>query len=120
MSTDGSLVHSEYHDEVIQVQLCCANVLEQPTIDAIGDKIKAAIGDRSSPHLVIGFDSVQHLSSAALGMLITVQTQIKAMDGALCLAGIDDRIMDVFRITGLDQIFAIESSCETAREAVRA
>jgi anti-sigma B factor antagonist len=58
---------------------------------------------------------VDHLSSAALGALITIHNNISGRDGQLRLADINDQIIEVFRITRLDHLFQI---CPGTPEAI--
>jgi len=57
---------------------------------------------------------VDHLSSAALGALITLNNQVKAKDGRMRLCNIDDQIYEVFTITKLDRLFPIDPSTDAA------
>lgn len=61
------------------------------------------------------FADVDHLSSAALGMLITINNRVRAKGGQLRLATIDPQIYEVFAITKLNKLFNI---CDTAEQAM--
>jgi anti-sigma B factor antagonist len=50
---------------------------------------------------------VDHLSSAALGMLINVNKKIRERNGQLRLANIKPQIYEVFVITKLNKLFRI-------------
>ena len=66
------------------------------------------------PKVLISFQNVDHLSSAALGTLITINNKIKGKDGQLRLAEIDPQIYEVFVITKLNKLFQIFDSSEQA------
>ena len=66
------------------------------------------------PKVLISFDNVDHLSSAALGTLITINNKIRGKDGQLRLANIDPQIYEVFVITKLNKLFQIHDSAEQA------
>ena len=68
----------------------------------------------SGPKLLISFANVDHLSSAALGTLITINNKVRARSGQLRLANIDPQIYEVFKITKLDRIFQIHDTTEKA------
>ena len=53
---------------------------------------------------------VQYLSSAALGMLLTLRTAIDSNGGALRLANVKDDIQMVFKITKLDKLITIKEN----------
>lgn len=113
-------VRVETHDGLIEATLLDKHVLDEVVISRIGDELKDAMSQVSPPRLIVGFGAVEHLSSAALGMLITLNNRANEDGGALCLAQIDDRILEVFRITKLDRILSIEPDLPAAREALRA
>ena len=48
------------------------------------------------PKLLLDFGQVEHLSSAALGMLINVNSKIKQQSGQLRLVNIKPQIVEVF------------------------
>jgi anti-sigma B factor antagonist len=50
---------------------------------------------------------VDHLSSAALGMLINVNKKVKEQNGQLRLTNIKQQIYEVFVITKLNKLFRI-------------
>jgi len=66
------------------------------------------------PQMVISFSNVDHLSSSALGTLITINNKIRSRDGALRLANIDPQIYEVFVITKLNKLFSIHDTTELA------
>jgi anti-sigma B factor antagonist len=55
----------------------------------------------------VDFASVDHLSSAALGMLINVNNRVKQRNGQLRLTNIKPQIFEVFVITKLNKLFRI-------------
>ena len=58
--------------------------------------------------LVLNFSSVDFLSSAALGKLITLDKKMKAKSGKLKLCNIRPEIYEVFAITRLNRLFDIK------------
>ncbi len=70
---------------------------------------------RDKPKLLLDFANVDHLSSAALGMLININNRIKQRNGQLRLANIKPQILEVFQITRLNKLFRI---CEGRPQAL--
>lgn len=103
-------------DAVTQVEFVDRNILDEANIQRIGEEIAALIDESPSPKILISFANVDHLSSAALGALITINNKIKARNGQLRLANIDPQILEVFQITRLNKLFRI---CESTDEAVK-
>ncbi len=117
MAGDSRLRISE-NDGVTQVEFVDRNILDEANIQAIGEEIGSIIEGAAEPKLVISFSNVDHLSSAALGALITINNKVRAKDGALRLSNIDPQIYEVFTITRLNKIFEIHDSTEQALESL--
>jgi anti-sigma B factor antagonist len=58
--------------------------------------------------ILLNFSSVEFLSSAALGKLITMDKKVKAAGGTLKLSNIKPEIYEVFAITKLNRLFDIK------------
>lgn len=114
MPTSPSRLRVKREGEVIQVEFVDRNILDEANIQQIGDEIGEIIESGPAPRLLISFSNVDHLSSAALGMLLTVNNKVKGASGKLRLANIDPQIFEVFKITKLDRIFQIHETTEKA------
>lgn len=106
-------------DNVTQIEFIDRNILDEANIQLIGEEIAALIDAETSPRLLISFANVDHLSSAALGTLITIRTRIEAKKGQLALANIDPQIYEVFVITRLNKLFQIHETTEEATKNFR-
>ena len=102
--------------EVHQVEFIDRNILDEANIQQIGEEILSIVDAKPKPKLLISFTNVDHLSSAALGTLITINNRVRAAGGQLRLADIDPQIYEVFIITKLNKLFQIH---ETAAEALK-
>ncbi len=112
MSSPESRLRVTKRDEITIVEFVDRNILDEANIAQIGDEIGDLVAVDPSPKLLISFNNVDHLSSAALGALITINNKVKAKDGQLRLANINEQIFEVFKITRLDRLFQIHD--ETA------
>jgi len=110
---DSRLVISE-EGEVTKVGFLDRNILDEANIQQIGDEISALIDKSSNPKVLINFESVEHLSSAALGTLISINTKVRTKGGQLRLSNIDPQIYEVFVITKLNKLFQIHDDQEAA------
>ena len=115
MSAQESRLRIRKQDQITIVEFVDRNILDEANISQIGEEIGRLVNQDPSPRLLISFANVDHLSSAALGALITINSRIKSKDGQLRLADINDQIIEVFHITRLDRLFQIHAS---AREAL--
>jgi anti-sigma B factor antagonist len=65
-------------------------------------------------HLVVDMENVDFLDSTGLGVLVGGLKRVRAHDGSLELVCSQERILKIFRITGLTKVFTIHSSVEEA------
>ena len=115
--TDSRLRISET-DGTTLVEFVDRNILDEANIQAINEEITAVIEQTDTPKLLISFSNVDHLSSAALGALITINNKIREKKGQLHLANIDPQIYEVFVITRLNKLFNIHDTTEEAQAAI--
>jgi anti-sigma B factor antagonist len=77
--------------------------------DTITDLVAAG-----SYHLVIDMTEVEFLDSTGLGVLVGGLKKVRANNGSLELVCTTDRLLKIFKITGLAKVFVIHSSPEAA------
>ena len=98
------------------VELISRKILEESSISQIGDQLSQLVEANPQIKLLLNFAQVEHLSSAALGMLITLRSKVEGTNGQLKLSDIRPQIYEVFKITQLYKLFDIHDS---AAEALR-
>ncbi|MCL4741834.1 MAG: STAS domain-containing protein [Phycisphaerales bacterium] len=116
MGSADSRLRVRRTDGVTQIEFVDRNILDEANIQSIGEEIASIIEAEDKPKLLISFSNVDHLSSAALGTLITINNKVRSRDGELRLADIDPQIYEVFVITRLNKLFQI---LDTSEEAMR-
>ena len=65
-------------------------------------------------HLLVDMEKVEFLDSTGLGVLVGGLKRVRAHDGSLHLICNQDRLLKIFRITGLAKVFTIHPSMEEA------
>ncbi|MDR3234819.1 MAG: STAS domain-containing protein [Planctomycetaceae bacterium] len=80
------------------------------SIQEWGDQLIALLEDTACRKLLVSFERVLFMSSSALRALITLNKNAKESKAVLILCGIDDNIMEAFRITRLDSVFTIKAN----------
>ena len=103
-------------DGVCIVRLADRKILEELAITEIGDELASLVAAEDQIKLLLNFEQVEHLSSAALGMLITLNQNVGQCAGRLVLAEIAPDIFEVFKITRLNKLFEIY---DTSKEALQ-
>ena len=80
--------------------------------DKITELVAAGVYD-----LVIDMEEVEFLDSTGLGVLVGGLKKVRAHDGSLQLVCNQDRLLKIFRITGLAKVFVIHESADAALAA---
>lgn len=99
------------------VEFADRKILEELSIQEIGDELRGLAESEPGAQLLLNFENVDHLASAALGMLITLHKKIQEQNGTLKLSNINRQIFQVFRITRLNRVFDIHETAEKALES---
>jgi anti-sigma B factor antagonist len=87
------------------------------TAPKLRDKITELVAD-GRYHIVIDMEAVEFLDSTGLGVLVGGLKKVRAHDGSLELVCTQDRLLKIFRITGLAKVFAIHGSADSAVASV--
>ena len=97
------------------------NEVEGATIIAVGgeidvytapklrDKITELVAD-GVYDIIVDMEAVEFLDSTGLGVLVGGLKKVRAHDGSLQLICTQDRLLKIFRITGLAKVFTIHES----------
>jgi|CXWL01.1.fsa_nt_gi anti-sigma B factor antagonist len=99
------------------VEFADRKILDEMCIHEIQEELAALVSKQQGGNLLLSFRNVDHLSSAALGMLITLKKKVEENQGQLKLSDINPQIFEVFRITRLNKLFDIHPSIDKARAA---
>lgn len=95
------------HKDIRVVEFTNNRILDEANIQEIGQTLGYLIEENATPKIALDFSTVDHLSSAALGVLINANTKIREAGGQLRLTNIKPQILEVFKITRLDKWFKI-------------
>ena len=101
-------------EDVNIVEFADRKILEELSISEIGDELFKLVEGASGVKILLSFKNVEHLSSAALGMLITLNKRVTEQGGSLKLSDITPQIYEVFKITRLNKLFEIYDTAEQA------
>jgi len=72
------------------------------------------LAGEGSYRLVVNLDKVGFLASTGLGVLVGGLKRVRAHDGSLDLVCTQERILKIFRITGLTKVFGIYQTVDQA------
>jgi anti-sigma B factor antagonist len=72
------------------------------------------LATKGNYQIIVNLDKVGFLDSTALGVLVGGLKRVRAHDGSLDLVCTQERILNIFRITGLTKVFGIYQSVDQA------
>ncbi len=83
------------------------DVIDQHYIDQIGDELRKLASTLEPPNIVIDFERVRFLCSAALGMLVDLQNTVRKAGGDLRMSNVVTEVYRVFELTRLHEVIRI-------------
>ena len=86
------------------------------TAPKLRDKITELVAD-GRYHLVVDMEAVEFLDSTGLGVLVGGLKKVRANSGSLQLVCNQERLLKIFRITGLAKVFVIHETADAALAA---
>ena len=114
MSNPTSVLNISDEAGVKKITFMQKSIIDEVVIHQIGKEIVAVIDGVAQPKVLISFNGVDHLSSAALGVLITCHNRVRVKNGQLYLSDISKPIFEIFKITKLNKMFQIADTSESA------
>ena len=103
--------------ELLTIFLIDAKMVDASLIEQLHQELTSILGQTEQRNVLLDFREVKALSSVALGMLILVNKLCKERGITLKLCGIEPDIAQVFKITGMNRVFAIYKTADDARAA---
>jgi anti-sigma B factor antagonist len=92
-------------------------ILDEAAIQELGAELFALVEVDNRKTLLLDFEGVEFLSSAALGKLITFDRKVKTSKGRLKMCGLAPGILEVFQVTKLNKVFDIRPDAAEALAA---
>ena len=95
--------------DVTVVRFVDKKILDEAGIQELGAELFFLIEHDNRRSILLNFENVDFLSSAALGKLITLDRKVKAAQGRRKMSNIRPEILEVFQITKLNKVFDIRA-----------
>ena len=118
MSAQQSHVNVFKEADCVRVEFTDKHIIDEVAIRQIGNELTKLVDGLQRPRVIVSFRGVEHLSSAALGTLLTVLNRVKARDGQLRLCDIGPQILQIFEITKLNKVLRIERDVASAKASL--
>ncbi|GAB5405744.1 MAG: hypothetical protein Aurels2KO_39750 [Aureliella sp.] len=103
--------------EVAVVRFSDTKIVDSANIEEMGGELNGLVEQEHYKHILLNFEGVEFLSSAALNKLIALDKKVKEVGGILRLCNLRADIQEVFNITRLNRVFDIRG---TEAEALKA
>ncbi len=84
-----------------------ADMLDDNNVRDFGDQVLGHVSERPDCRLLLNFQHVLYLSSAAITELLRIRDACRPGGGMLRLCGLNDSIRTVFEITNLAGLFSV-------------
>jgi anti-sigma B factor antagonist len=83
------------------------------TAPQLRERLIALVED-GARQVVVDLSRVEFLDSTGLGVLVGALKRLRGVNGDLALVCAQERLLKIFRITGLDRVFTIRDSVDAA------
>jgi anti-sigma B factor antagonist len=83
------------------------------TAPQLRERLIALVED-GARQVVVDLNRVEFLDSTGLGVLVGALKRLRGVNGDLSLVCAQERLLKIFRITGLDRVFTIHESVDAA------
>lgn len=93
-----------------------SNMFDAMNVTEFGNEAIQYLKENPGTKLLLNFESVDYMSSAALTELLRINEEVKKTDGSVRLCSLTPDIRKVFEITNLEKLFVIhgDDSVESA------
>jgi anti-sigma B factor antagonist len=103
--------------DLATVRFTDKKIVDSGNIEEMGEEMFSLVDKDHMKHVLLNFDGVEFLSSAALNKLILMDKRVKQVGGILRLCNLKAEIMEVFTITRLNRVFDIRKTESDALKA---
>jgi anti-sigma B factor antagonist len=103
--------------DIAVVNFVDKKILDEQNIQMIGDDLNKLVDELGRRKVLLNFQNVDFMSSAALGKLISLHRKLQGVQGKLVLCKIAKDILDVFKITKLDKLLTIVADEQAGLQA---
>jgi len=102
---------------VTVVRFADGKILDASNIEELGVQLFSLVEQDNRKKMLLDFQNVEFLSSAALNKLIILDKKMKGTSGQLKLCSLRPEIHEVFVITRLNQLFEIADDEQSALDS---
>jgi len=101
--------------DITVVDLQDSRILDILHVESIGEQLFKLVDQMDRKKLIVDCSKVQHMGSAAIGMILTLNAKSKAIKGALVLCGVRPDVMKIFSLMKLNKVLKFAPNLNDAR-----
>ena len=105
------------YDKHTAVVFQTPSLMNQTEVERIRGDVLRLVDQEKRTHLVLDFDKVEYISSAVLGLILSLNKKLTALGagGSLTLCGLGPKLIELLKISRLDRLLTIKP---TRKEAI--
>ena len=113
--TDSSIVATEFADagSILKVN---SHKLHEHESSLLIEEVRAYLDQSQRNLIILDVESVEFMSSAGLGAMVTLNTELAKRGGRLVIIGLSSDAMQVVKLTHLDKLIPIEKNIAKAQK----
>jgi len=113
---DTSLIQTTEFAERGSIVRVNAHKLHEHESAMLIQEVRAYLDTSEKNQIIADFEPVQYISSAALGAMVTLNTELAKRGGRLVLINLSDDAMQVIKLTKLDKLIPVEKNIAKAQK----
>lgn len=104
----------ESRGDVVVAKITKISLSEEDNIEQLGQELAMLVDQFGCRLLVVNFEVVAMITSAALGKFIALHRNLHRREGRLVMCGVAGMVRDVLNATKLNEYFAVTTSADEA------
>lgn len=112
----SSLIHTTEFDVRSSLVRVIAHKLHEHESALLIREVRAYLDSSDKNRLIVDFEPVEYISSAALGAMVTLNTELAKRGGRLVMINLSDDAMQVIKLTRLDKLIPVEKGIDQAQK----
>ena len=107
-------------NDILVIEFCSDSILDSVQIESIGGELYT-IADRSAfSRIIVDLENVEFMSSALIGVFIKFNMRVRKNESELKLCNASEDLINVLKVTKLDNVFDIHTTRRAAIESFQA
>ncbi len=107
-------------EENTVVEFTCRSLMDALDLEKIGEQLYQLVDEQDRRQIILDLEKIQFVSSQAIGIIMGLQKRLAALKKSrLILCGVNARLMELLKITRLDQLLTLKPSQMEAIRSLR-